>query len=67
VTSWESSSPAPAPREGESFATGDDVVHAQFGEGVVIASFGDQVTVRFAQDHSERTLMANYAPLQKRG
>ncbi len=67
VTSWETTSPAPAPTGGGSFGTGDDVVHARFGEGVIIASFGDQVTVRFAEDGSERTLMADYAPLTKRG
>ena len=64
-----SSSPAPRrPRAtgGGSFATGDDVVHARFGEGVIIGSFGDQITVRFADDGSERTLMADYAPLKKR-
>jgi DNA helicase II / ATP-dependent DNA helicase PcrA len=69
TTSWEASSPAPAPApsgSGESFATGDDVVHARFGEGVIISAFGDQVTVRFAEDGSERTLMADYAPLKKR-
>ncbi len=67
VTSWETTSPAPAPTGGGSFATGDDVIHARFGEGVIIGSFGDQVTVRFAEDGSERTLMADYAPLKKRG
>ena len=34
---------------------------------MIIGSFGDQVTVRFAEDGSERTLMADYAPLTKRG
>jgi DNA helicase II / ATP-dependent DNA helicase PcrA len=68
ATTWESSSPAPAPAPagGGSFVTGDDVVHARFGEGVIIASHGDQITVRFADDGSERTLMADYAPLKKR-
>jgi len=67
TASWQTGSPAAAPSGGGSFATGDDVVHARFGEGVIIASHGDQVTVRFADDGSERTLMADYAPLKKRG
>jgi len=70
ASSWQASSPAPAPPapggSGQSFATGDDVVHARFGEGVIISVFGDQVTVRFAEDGSERNLMADYAPLKKR-
>jgi DNA helicase-2/ATP-dependent DNA helicase PcrA len=46
---------------------GDDVVHASFGEGVVIgAARGGVVTVRFAEDGSERQLMADYAPLKRR-
>ena len=33
MTSWETTSPAPRPPPGGNFATGDDVVHARFGEG----------------------------------
>ena len=45
---------------------GDDVVHASFGEGVVIgAEPGGVVIVRFRGDGSERKLMADYAPLKK--
>jgi DNA helicase-2/ATP-dependent DNA helicase PcrA len=48
------------------FRTGDDVVHASFGEGVVTAvEPGSVVIVRFAADGSERKLMADYAPLRK--
>jgi DNA helicase-2/ATP-dependent DNA helicase PcrA len=47
--------------------TGDDVVHAGFGDGVVTAvEPGGVVVVRFAGDGSERKLMADYAPVRKR-
>jgi ATP-dependent DNA helicase UvrD/PcrA len=47
--------------------TGDDVVHASFGEGVVTAvEPGGVVVVRFAGDRSERKLMADYAPIRRR-
>jgi DNA helicase II / ATP-dependent DNA helicase PcrA len=58
---------AAAGRGGGSFALGDDVVHAQFGEGVVVGvEPGGLVVVRFAADRSERKLMADYAPLKRR-
>jgi DNA helicase-2/ATP-dependent DNA helicase PcrA len=61
---------APAVRgetAGASFALGDDVLHASFGEGVVTAiEPGGLVVVRFAADGSERKLMADYAPLKRR-
>jgi ATP-dependent DNA helicase UvrD/PcrA len=47
--------------------TGDDVVHASFGEGVVTAVEPEVVVVRFAADGTERKLMADYAPLRKVG
>ena len=47
--------------------TGDDVVHASFGDGVVTAvEPGGVVVVRFAGDRSERKLMADYAPIRRR-
>jgi len=50
-----------------SFALGDDVVHAAFGDGVITAvEPGGIVVVRFAGDRSERKLMAEYAPIRKR-
>ena len=50
------------------FRTGDDVVHASFGEGVVTAvEPGQVIVVRFADDGIERKLMAEYAPLRKAG
>ncbi|WP_354701995.1 UvrD-helicase domain-containing protein [Paraconexibacter sp. AEG42_29] len=49
-----------------SYRTGDDVVHAAFGDGVVTGMQpGGMVTVRFAKDGSERTLLAEHAPMQK--
>jgi DNA helicase II / ATP-dependent DNA helicase PcrA len=47
--------------------TGDEVVHAGFGDGVVTAvEPGGIVVVRFAGDGSERKLMADYAPIRRR-
>jgi DNA helicase-2/ATP-dependent DNA helicase PcrA len=49
------------------YRMGDDVMHAAFGEGVVVGlEPGGIVVVRFASDGSERKLMAEYAPIQKR-
>ncbi len=47
--------------------TGDDVVHASFGDGVVTGvEPGGVVVVRFSADGTERKLMADYAPIRKR-
>ncbi len=47
-------------------ATGDSVRHGTLGEGVVTRmEAGGLVTVRFANDGSERKLMLDYAPLEK--
>jgi DNA helicase-2/ATP-dependent DNA helicase PcrA len=47
--------------------TGDDIVHASFGDGVVTAvEAGGVVVVRFSGDGTERKLMADYAPIRKR-
>jgi superfamily I DNA/RNA helicase len=52
---------------GQVFHLGDDVVHAQLGEGVVTGSEpGGIVVVRFADDGRERKLMADFAPLKRR-
>jgi DNA helicase-2/ATP-dependent DNA helicase PcrA len=69
ASTWGGGAPgAPEPSgPGAVFALGDDVVHAQFGEGVVVGvEPGGLVVVRFAGDGSERKLMADYAPLKKR-
>jgi len=47
-------------------STGDSVRHSTLGEGVVVQiEAGGLVTVRFAEDGSERKLMLDYAPLEK--
>ncbi len=56
------------PGPAASFALGDDVTHAKFGEGVITGvEPGGLVVVRFADDGAERKLMADYAPLKRRG
>ncbi len=52
---------------GLQLATGDAVVHATFGEGIVtgVEGRGDLVRVRFANDGSERRLMAGAAPMRR--
>jgi DNA helicase II / ATP-dependent DNA helicase PcrA len=56
-----------APRDDvPDLATGDSVRHSTLGEGVVTRiEPGGLVTVRFADDGSERKLMLDYAPLEK--
>jgi DNA helicase-2/ATP-dependent DNA helicase PcrA len=71
AATWGGGASAPEPGSGggsrASFSLGDDVVHAQFGDGVVVGiEPGGLVVVRFAGDHSERKLMADYAPLKRR-
>jgi ATP-dependent DNA helicase UvrD/PcrA len=70
TTSWALGAPGAAPvdpRPAVELATGDDVVHASFGEGVVTAvEAGGVIVVRFPGDGSERKLMADYAPIRKR-
>ena len=47
-------------------STGDCVRHASLGEGIVTAvEPGGVVTIRFAEDGTERRLMVEYAPLEK--
>jgi ATP-dependent DNA helicase UvrD/PcrA len=66
AASAESATAAPD-SAGQVFRMGDDVVHAAFGEGVVLGvEPGGIVVVRFASDGSQRKLMADYAPIRKR-
>ena len=67
-TSWDSEPVSrPEPTPGASFSVGDDVIHAKFGDGVVIgAEPGNVIVVRFAGPGTEMKLMADYAPLKKR-
>jgi DNA helicase-2/ATP-dependent DNA helicase PcrA len=49
-----------------SLSTGDNVRHQSLGEGVVMRVEPEGVvTVRFADDGSERRLVLDYAPLEK--
>ncbi|MBJ7459690.1 MAG: exodeoxyribonuclease V subunit gamma, partial [Thermoleophilaceae bacterium] len=49
------------------FKIGDDVEHANFGEGVIIGvEPGNMIVVRFTGDGSERKFIADYAPITKR-
>jgi DNA helicase-2/ATP-dependent DNA helicase PcrA len=68
AATWGGGAVAPEPaRAGASFSLGEDVMHANFGEGVVTGvEPGGLVVVRFAADGSERKLMADYAPLKRR-
>src|ERR671918_1447076 len=69
LTGWSlggNGAPSPKADPSLSFATGDDIVHASFGEGVVTAvEPGGVLVVRFSNDGTERKLMADYAPLRK--
>jgi DNA helicase-2/ATP-dependent DNA helicase PcrA len=71
ATSWGSSGGASRPGTAAAvpdFTMGDDVVHAAFGEGVVTGMEpGGIVVIRFAGDGSERKLVADLAPITKRG
>jgi DNA helicase-2/ATP-dependent DNA helicase PcrA len=49
------------------FRLGEDIVHAAFGDGVITGvEPGGVIVVRFADDGSERKLMAEYAPVSRR-
>ncbi|HEU4980510.1 MAG TPA: UvrD-helicase domain-containing protein [Solirubrobacterales bacterium] len=66
ITGWSLGRSALEPGPALSFATGDDVTHASFGDGVVTAvEPGGVIVVRFSGDGAERKLMADYAPLTK--
>jgi DNA helicase II / ATP-dependent DNA helicase PcrA len=57
---------APRGDPGLVVSTGDTVRHASLGEGIVTAvEPGGVVTVRFAEDGTERRLMIEYAPLER--
>jgi DNA helicase-2/ATP-dependent DNA helicase PcrA len=63
---WASASRSASPTA--SYRLGEDVVHAAFGDGVVTGvEPGGIIVVRFAGDGTERKLMADYAPVSRRG
>jgi DNA helicase-2/ATP-dependent DNA helicase PcrA len=52
---------------GNELRLGDDVFHAAFGDGVVTGvEAGGIVVIRFSRDGSERKLVADLAPIEKR-
>ena len=54
------------PHPGVALSTGDTVRHGSLGEGIVTGMEpGGVVTIRFAEDGTERRLMVEYAPLEK--
>jgi DNA helicase-2/ATP-dependent DNA helicase PcrA len=66
--SWSAAAAASAESEGDApiFRVGDDVVHANLGEGVVTGLRpGGIVVVRFAGESRDRSLMADVAPIRK--
>jgi DNA helicase II / ATP-dependent DNA helicase PcrA len=65
ATSWPSSDTERPSRV--AYGLGDDVVHAAFGDGVVIGvEPGGIVAIRFSKDGSERKLVADLAPISRR-
>jgi DNA helicase-2/ATP-dependent DNA helicase PcrA len=68
IPSWsEAQAVSTAPAPDADYRLGDDVVHAAFGEGVVTGlEPGGIVVVRFADDGSERKLVADLAPVSRR-
>ncbi len=66
LTSWGSVMDRDTP-EPVAYRLGDDVAHPSFGDGVVTGlEPGGIVVIRFSQDHSERKLVADLAPITKR-
>jgi DNA helicase II / ATP-dependent DNA helicase PcrA len=51
---------------GHSLRMGEDVVHPDFGDGVVTGLTAEGIIVRFADDGRERTLLPEYAALTRR-
>jgi DNA helicase-2/ATP-dependent DNA helicase PcrA len=61
--SWDAEEPAPV-----AYRLGEDVVHPTFGDGVVTGlEPGGIVVIRFSKDRSERKLVADLAPISRRG
>ena len=64
---WAAARATETPPAGKVFRMGEDVVHTAFGDGVVTGvEPGGVIVVRFADDGSERKLMAEYAPVSHR-
>ncbi|HJA29780.1 MAG TPA: UvrD-helicase domain-containing protein [Candidatus Olsenella pullicola] len=60
------SAPKPdAARAAVSFAPGDQVSHKTFGPGVVLASSGDTIEVKFTRTGKTKKLLKGFAPIVK--
>ncbi len=71
IASWSAaaaaSDEASGGQDAQIFHVGDDVIHANLGEGVVTGvQPGGIVVVRFAGESRDRSLMADVAPIRKR-
>ena len=59
--------PAPIRRDpakaAESFSVGDHISHKTFGPGVVLATSGDTIEVRFTRTGTTKKLMKGFAPI----
>ena len=69
IASWSAAAAASAESESDApiFHVGDDIVHANLGEGVITGvQPGGIVVVRFAGESRDRCLMADVAPIRKR-
>lgn len=69
VASWSQAAAATAENTNDAqvFSVGDDVIHAQLGEGVVTGlQPGGIVVVHFHGEGRDRSLMADVAPIRKR-
>jgi DNA helicase-2/ATP-dependent DNA helicase PcrA len=69
VASWSQAAAASAENtdDAQVFNVGDEIVHAQLGEGVVTGlQPGGIVVVHFAGEGRDRSLMADVAPIKKR-
>ena len=69
MASWSQAAAASAETtdDAQVFNVGDEIVHAQLGEGVVTGlQPGGIVVVHFAGEGRDRSLMADVAPIKKR-
>ena len=59
--------PAPIRRDpvkaAESFSVGDHISHKTFGPGVVLATSGDTIEVKFTRTGTTKKLMKGFAPI----
>jgi DNA helicase-2/ATP-dependent DNA helicase PcrA len=62
ATVWGETDPAAAPA---AYRLGDDVKHAAFGVGKVIATEPGGIVVLHFRDHGDRKFVADLAPLEK--